>query len=725
MAIGTWEFTVCRDRQAYDTVKISNFNHMKNTIFPFFRNIRNINLLSPLYKLAGATLFLLILFSCNRKPVTITSGPLVMEFNDRMEVRVSNNLPGADAIMDGFSASEYISGNRFSVRQYSLDSYSEKEENGIKSHVIRGTAKDGGTTVEKTIEIIVNPAFPGLVITNVSYINQGEKSVKINRWVSNRYEIASTGNDPDFWSFQASSSNRRLDWITPVSPGFYRENYMGMNSSDYGGGIPVVDLWRKDAGIMVGHVELLPRLVSLPVEMDRYENKATLGVEFKYSNPVEFMPGDTLKTYSTFVSVHQGDYYTALQQYSELMQYRGIPLAPSIQEAFEAVWCAWGYGREFTMQDIYGALPKVKEMGIQWVDIDDGYQITEGDWEVDKNRFSGGNPEMKRLVDNIHSYGMKAKLWWAPLAIDMNSELLRKDPNLLLMRKDGSPQYITWWNAFSMSPTYEGTRSHTREVLNMFINEWGFDGLKMDGQHLNSVAPNYNRSHGLERPEEDNERLPEFFKMIYDETTAMKPGAVIQNCPCGCAVSFYNIPWMNQAVSSDPTSSFQIRHKGKTYKAINPGLAYYGDHVELSDNKDDFGTQLGIGSVLGTKFTWPENPDKPNENLLTPEKEKLWKKWFSLYNSKMLSSEPYLGELYDIGYDKPETHVIQKGDTLFYAFYADEWNGEIEFRGLKEGSYKVRDYVNNVDIGTVTADNPKIELTFSRNLLLEAWPVKQ
>ncbi len=422
------------------------------------------------------------------------------------------------------------------------------------------------------------------------------------------------------------------------------------------------------------------------------------------------------------MSVHQGDYYAALQQYSELMQERGIPLNPSSPEAFEAVWCAWGYGREFTMQNVYGTLPKVKELGISWVDIDDGYQITEGDWIVDKNRFPGGNAEMKRLVDRIHSYGMKAKLWWAPLAIDLNSQLLKKDPNLLLVRKDGSPQFITWWDAFYMSPTYEGTRNHTREVLNMFIDEWGFDGLKMDGQHLNAVAPNYNRSHGLERPEEDNERLPEFFRMIYDQTTSLKPGAVIQNCPCGCAVSFYNIPYMNQAVSSDPTSSFQIRHKGKTYKAINPGLAYYGDHVELSDNKDDFGTQLGIGAVLGTKFTWPENPDKPNQNLLTPEKEKVWKKWFGLYNSKMLSRGTYLGELYDIGYDRPEAHVIQKGDTLFYAFYADEWDGEIEFRGLKEGSYRIRDYVNNVDMGTVSSANPKKTFTFKRNLLLEVWP---
>ena len=42
---------------------------------------------------------------------------------------------------------------------------------------------------------------------------------------------------------------------------------MGMNSDDYGGGTPVSDVWRRDAGIGVGHIELVPKLVSIPVSM--------------------------------------------------------------------------------------------------------------------------------------------------------------------------------------------------------------------------------------------------------------------------------------------------------------------------------------------------------------------------------------------------------------------------------------------------------------------------
>src|SRR5690606_21977539 len=162
-----------------------------------------------------------------------------------------------------------------------------------------------------------------------------------------------------------------------------------------------------------------------------------------------------------------------------------------------------------------------------------------------------------------------------------------------------------------------------------------------------------------------------------------KPNAVIENCPCGTCMSFYNMASTNQTVSSDPLSSWQIRHKGKTYKALVPKTAYYGDHVELSDNGTDFASSLGIGAVLGTKFTVPSSTvnEEAAKFLLTPEKEKVWKKWFTLYNEKMLSKADYLGKLYDIGYDKPEAHVINKQGTLYYAFYADSWKGQIELRG--------------------------------------------
>ena len=89
----------------------------------------------------------------------------------------------------------------------------------------------------------------------------------------------------------------------------------------------------------------------------------------------------------------------------------------------------------------------------------------------------------------------------------------------------------------------------------------------------------------------------------------------------------------------------------------------------------------------------------------------------------MLPKGTYLGELYDIGFDRPETHVIQKDDRMYYAFYAKDWSGEIELRGLNEGQYQIKDYVNDIVLGTVVGPTNKLNTTFKGYLLLELVPV--
>src|SRR5579872_6125588 len=71
------------------------------------------------------------------------------------------------------------------------------------------------------------------------------------------------------------------------------------------------------------------------------------------------------------------------------------------------------------------------------------------------------------------------------------------------------------------------------------------------------------------------------------------------------------------------------------------------------------------------------------------KREERFAKWLNIYNEKMLSQGEYLGSLYDIGFDKPETHAIRKGDSLYYAFFARRWKGTIAIRGLEPRTYKI------------------------------------
>ena len=668
------------------------------------------------------------LISCNNN-VVITSGDLQIEFDGDMYSKVTSLAPGTAPFHEEFQLTEILETKNFTSGAFKVTEVVTLPLDGPfgkgEETLLKGISRVDEVLLEKIVSARTFESFPNVVLFHIRYVNMGDPDVQISGWMNHRYGLLAQEEAPGFWSFQGSSSDERADWVLPLAPGFYQENYMGMNQSDYGGGIPVTDLWRKDGGVAVGHLEMFPREVSLPVDYDKYSGSATLGIRNRFNAPVEFSVGDTLNTLHTFVSIHQGDYFETLERYSKMMQAQGIRFAEAEEEAFESIWCGWGYERKFTTSDIIQTLPKVKELGIRWAVIDDGFQIAEGDWRVDTNRFPGGSKEMKRMVETIHDHGLKAKLWWAPLAADPGSKVLADHPDALLINEAGAPQYITWWDSYYLSPASETTLAHTLETVEMFMDEWGFDGLKMDGQHMNAVPADHNWERPLEYPEKSIEMLPQFFETVYNAAREIKPHAVIENCPCGTCMSFYNMPFTNQAVSSDPTSSWQIRLKGKTYKAIMPHTAYYGDHVELSDNGTDFATSFGIGAVLGTKFTWPaDNPHQHESQLLTPEKEETWKKWFNLYHEKMLSRETYLGDLYDIGYDKPETHVISKGDTLFYAFYDKEWNGSIVLRGLDEKTdYTAFDYVNKTEVGVVSGSSPVIETAFNGYLLMAVYPI--
>jgi alpha-galactosidase len=198
---------------------------------------------------------------------------------------------------------------------------------------------------------------------------------------------------------------------------------------------------------------------------------------------------------------------------------------------------------------------------------------------------------------------------------------------------------------------------------------------------------------------------------------------VVEICPCGTSYSFHTMPYMNQSVASDPESSWQIRLKGKTLKALmGADAAYYGDHVELSDGGDDFASQVGIGAVIGTKFTWPVGAARRKRAELTPEREIVWGKWTRIYLDHMLSKGRYRGELYDLGYDRPETHAIEKDGKMYYAFYAADYKGAVELRGLKRSQYLIRDYVAGKDYGQVSGPTAKLNVEFKKNLLLVATP---
>ena len=311
--------------------------------------------------------------------LSIESQRLRVEFDHNMRSRLAAKMKGREIALGPFSASETVEGKDRSWYDFRLDSQMHERVTDSIGGGERLTLSGSSGILRKSVAVTIYDDFPNLAVFDVSYTNTGKSPLEIRGWRNNSYTIDAPRNSAPvpFWSFQSASYERRPNWVVPLRAGFHQQNYLGMNASDYGGGTPIVDVWNKEVGVGVGLVEPGPRLISLPVSMP---NAHQARVSVQYHRTRSLRPGENFHTFRSFVAVHDGDYFQTLLSYRGYMSKLGFHMASAPEEAFGAIWCAWGYGRNFKPQQVYDTLPTVKRMGFTWVTLDDGWQNNYGDW---------------------------------------------------------------------------------------------------------------------------------------------------------------------------------------------------------------------------------------------------------------------------------------------------------------------------------------------------------
>jgi alpha-galactosidase len=601
-----------------------------------------------------------------------------------------------------------------------------------------------GTELQRVLALEVYDNFPNILLSAVEYKNAGASEVVIQKSVNQRRRLSARAADAaakpwEMWSFHGSSYDWGKDDVVKLTPAFYQPNLMGeMVKGGYGGGIPVVAFWTRQVGEAVGHVETIPISAAIPAKVG---GDGRVNVEVDYAADITLKPGETYSTPRSFVSVFAGDFYEPLRIWSSVLQKEGWDLPKPSSEAYNVSWCGWGYEENVTPAQMLGTIPKLKEMGIKWVTLDDRWFDTYGDWNPRPDNFPGDS--IKKMTDDFHKEGMLAQIWWLPLAVEDGegkyeshkyslSKVAQEHPEWLILDKNGKHAHMTRGLAV-LCPAVPEVRAYHKQLTEKFIRDWGFDGNKLD--NIYSVPQCFNPAHHHKSPQDSVNAMGDIYKEIFQTTRAIKPQSVTQSCPCGTPPSLAWLPFMDQAVTADPVGAVQVRRRIKMYKALlGPESAVYGDHVELSamtrvgndyrEHGDDFASTIGAGGVVGTKFVWPDPGPKFKDVNLTAAKEERWKKWIGLYNEKMLSKGEFR-DLYVTGYDTPEGYAIAKDDKMYYAFFASSaspWKGEVELRGLKPGKYRVNDYSENKDLGTVEASADgvaKLPAEFNEHLLLE------
>jgi alpha-galactosidase len=532
------------------------------------------------------------------------------------------------------------------------------------------------------------------------------------------------------WTLQGAAVHWGQDFAFELPHGFVRDNFLGHLQNSEGGGIPVIYFWNKSFGISLMHVEPTPKDWFMPVK----STKEGVSAALELRQPVKLLPGESFSSLETVISIHTGDFFAPLALYRELLAGKGLKAPEPVPADYEPAWCSWGYEFDVTPGEMTGVLPALFDLGIHWLTLDDRWFDAYGDWNPRADTFPGGAEAMRRMNRTIHSAGAFSQLWWYPLCAEDGhgkweshkygfAQVYKEHPDWLVLNADGSVARNNRHLAM-LCPALPEVQEHIRALTMRFIRDWGFDGHKLD--NIYTMPACHNPAHHHARPEESTEAMAEAYRVIFETTRQLRPDSVTQICPCGTPLTFSLLPFTDQTVTADPTSSEQIRQRIKFYKALTGTTApVFADHVELSDGGRDFASEIGAGGIPSTKFIWP-NDEKLHARLkqawdLPVGKKAEWQKWFNLYNKHRPADGEYLN-LYDIALDFPEAHAIRKGKYLYYAFYAPKFHGSVELRGLERLTYRVVDYVREWELGTVKGESARLDVDFEGSLLLMAIP---
>ncbi|MBI9098823.1 MAG: alpha-galactosidase [Spirochaetaceae bacterium] len=148
-------------------------------------------------------------------------------------------------------------------------------------------------------------------------------------------------------------------------------------------------------------------------------------------------------------------------------------------------WCSWyQYYDKITPEILYKNLKAIKEKdkSFDFFQIDDGYQKAVGDWLEQKPAFNG---RMQELACAIKEAGMKPGIWLAPFTVAEKSDLFKTHPEYVLKNETGrkiKASYNPFWKCFyyGLDVTHPRYAEYVTEVIDTYVNQWGFDYLKCD-----------------------------------------------------------------------------------------------------------------------------------------------------------------------------------------------------------------------------------------------------
>ena len=240
-------------------------------------------------------------------------------------------------------------------------------------------------------------------------------------------------------------------------------------------------------GLVLGYVENNLCLGNLLISKTAADQISFIA-ESVYAPQLILLPGKSISSNRLMINI-AGDPYKALENYAAAVGKANRARTHSIVNG----WCSWFYTLSQVSEDevilnTEFASKHLRQYGLEYVQIDEGYQRWHGDWEGNV-RFPHG---MKWLAGKIKSLGFKAGIWISPYVISEPTILFQKHPEWLLKNADGSLKRIGNWPEGAEPPADENPKRYCLDIthpeaakwlydlIDTIANDWGCEMIKID-----------------------------------------------------------------------------------------------------------------------------------------------------------------------------------------------------------------------------------------------------
>ena len=241
-------------------------------------------------------------------------------------------------------------------------------------------------------------------------------------------------------------------------------------------------------GLVCGYVQnttALGQVVAGPAP----DGQIALTAESVLAGEFQLQPGQAVSSNRFMINLAP-DPYTALETYAQVMGMLGQARVHSILNG----WCDWPFAfGDITegemLHNAEYAARVLKPFGLEYIQVDEGFQRWHGDWEGNE-RFPHG---MKWLADRIRSFGLKPGIWLAPYVISEPTEVFQKHPEWLLRHPDGRLKRVGPWPSedsdwarqetpkrYGLDITHPGAANWLFNLFDTVTHKWGYELIKID-----------------------------------------------------------------------------------------------------------------------------------------------------------------------------------------------------------------------------------------------------